>query len=198
MPRSFLAKSADDRVDLGLRVDVDAARRLVENDDLRVQRDALGDGDLLLVAAGEVRHDEVLARGLDVELLDGVLGDGAALRAVDEHVRFENLRSCGSEMLSLSDISSTSPHLPRSSETYTSPASMDFVTEWSGISLPSTKTLPLSGGGEAAGGERELGAARARQARDADDLALVHVQADVVDEARPASGAPRGTPRRRL
>ena len=41
-------------VDLALGADVDAARRLVEDQDVGVAREPLGDDDLLLVAAGEV------------------------------------------------------------------------------------------------------------------------------------------------
>ena len=42
---------AQDAVDFGLGADIDAARRLVEEDYLWVDREHLGDGDLLLVAA---------------------------------------------------------------------------------------------------------------------------------------------------
>ena len=44
-------------VDLVLRADVDAARRLVEDQDLAVPREPLRDDDLLLVAAGQVLDD---------------------------------------------------------------------------------------------------------------------------------------------
>ncbi len=41
---------------LGLRAHVDAARRLVEDEDLAVPHQPFGDDDLLLVAAGELPH----------------------------------------------------------------------------------------------------------------------------------------------
>ena len=58
---------AEDAVDLGLGADIDAAGRLIEKDDARVDRQHLGDGDLLLVAARERRHGVVDAAALEAE-----------------------------------------------------------------------------------------------------------------------------------
>ena len=60
----------DELVDLELRADVDAARRLVEQQDLRLRQQRLAEHDLLLVAAGK-RADRLLeARRLDAQFLD--------------------------------------------------------------------------------------------------------------------------------
>ena len=48
------ASSVDDRVDLVLGADVDAAGRLVEDQHVRIGEDPLAQHDLLLVAAGEL------------------------------------------------------------------------------------------------------------------------------------------------
>ena len=47
-----VGEPVDDRVDLVLRADVDAAGRLVEDQHVGVGEDPLGQHDLLLVAAG--------------------------------------------------------------------------------------------------------------------------------------------------
>ena len=61
----------DDVVDRGARADVDAAGRLVENDDFRLAQNALGDDDFLLVAARE------LVDPLPGDALDEKAGDAA-------------------------------------------------------------------------------------------------------------------------
>ena len=75
-------------MDLDLGADVDAARRLVEDQDPRLGREPLGQDDLLLVAAGE-RLDLLVDAGradvgLSVEL---PLGDRALGRGRDEEPR---------------------------------------------------------------------------------------------------------------
>ena len=62
-----LGELADEVVDGGLGADVDALGRLVQDDDLRPRGEPLGDHHLLLVAAGELGHLLVPARGLDRE-----------------------------------------------------------------------------------------------------------------------------------
>ena len=62
---------------LGLGADVDAAARLVEQDDRGVGRQHLADDDLLLVAAGERADHRAAAVGLDVDVAD---------RAVDQRL----------------------------------------------------------------------------------------------------------------
>src|SRR5271165_2601131 len=67
---AFRGQSPQEIVDFRLGADVDAARRLVAEEDLRTAEEPLGDDDLLLVAAGEVAHDLVDRRRLDAELFD--------------------------------------------------------------------------------------------------------------------------------
>ena len=85
MPTPLRREIAEDAVDLGLGADIDAAGRLVEEDDPRADRQHLGDGDLLLVAAGQRRDRIADAAAPEVEpvaedrrLLGFLLGvDGA-------------------------------------------------------------------------------------------------------------------------
>ena len=60
----------DERVDLRLGADVDAARRLVEDQDPALRRQPLGQHDLLLVAAGQPGGDGVEARGAHAQALE--------------------------------------------------------------------------------------------------------------------------------
>ena len=63
-------QAADQGVDLGLGADVDAAGRLVEEQDLGLDQEPAGEDALLLVAAGKARHRGVAAGGLDRRVLD--------------------------------------------------------------------------------------------------------------------------------
>src|SRR5687767_50783 len=57
----------DERLDLSLRADVDAARRLVEDEERRPRAEPPREEDLLLVSAGELADALVGARRLDPE-----------------------------------------------------------------------------------------------------------------------------------
>src|SRR5262249_30667990 len=61
---------AQQRMNLGLGADVDAASRLVDNEELRIGGEPFGDDDALLVAAGEEGRLLLDARRLDGELAD--------------------------------------------------------------------------------------------------------------------------------
>ena len=71
-------------MDLGLGADIDAARRLVEKDHLGVDREHLGDGHLLLVAARQVRDRLVDAAMFQVEPGAEALGLGCFAAIVDD------------------------------------------------------------------------------------------------------------------
>src|SRR5215831_20556936 len=58
----------DQFVNLALRADVDAARRLVEDDHLQFPQQPLRQYDLLLVAAAELRNRRLDRRSLDAQL----------------------------------------------------------------------------------------------------------------------------------
>ena len=68
------ASAFEQLVDLGLGADVDAARRLVEEQDVAVAQQPLGDDDLLLVAAREQPHLLPRRRRLDAQLVDVARG----------------------------------------------------------------------------------------------------------------------------
>ena len=71
-------------MDLRLGADVDAARRLVEDQQLRLVGEPFAEHDLLLVAAGKPARDLLERTRPDVELLDAVVGEPALGGAVDE------------------------------------------------------------------------------------------------------------------
>ena len=71
-------------VDLLLRADVDAARGFVEQQQARLQREPFADDDFLLVAAGEVERQLAVVRRLDAERRDHFLRDRAFLRVVEK------------------------------------------------------------------------------------------------------------------
>ena len=68
--RPSRGERGDEAVDLLLGADVDAARRLVDDDDARLDQHHLGEQELLLVAAGELARQQIAAPGADVEILD--------------------------------------------------------------------------------------------------------------------------------
>src|SRR5277367_4385044 len=70
----------DEFVQVGLRLDVDADRRLVDDEDLGLRRQPFGDRNLLLISAREIAHDLTERRRANVETRDE-RGDGAGLAA---------------------------------------------------------------------------------------------------------------------
>ena len=82
----------DDRVDLVLRADVDAAGGLVEDQHVGVGVDPLRQHDLLLVAAGELAGLRQHGRRLDVHALAVLVGDRVLLVVVDEAEPLELLQ----------------------------------------------------------------------------------------------------------
>ena len=78
----------DHRVDLQLGGDVDAARRLVEDDDRRAGHQPLGDDDLLLVAARQALDRRLGDRsGLDAQRCGHLAGAGGEAGVVDDAER---------------------------------------------------------------------------------------------------------------
>ena len=59
MPRPCAASCAQPRVDFALGADIDAARRLVEQQQPRIAEDLLGQHDLLLIAARQRADGDV-------------------------------------------------------------------------------------------------------------------------------------------
>src|SRR5690606_5357136 len=77
LPRDLM----DEAQDFGMRADVDAARRLVEDKEARVHCKPAREHHLLLVAARKLAHRLVCARRADVEQADIVLGQPLLLGA---------------------------------------------------------------------------------------------------------------------
>ena len=69
---AFVGEAADLGMDLGDGADIDAAGRLVEDDDRGILRQRLGDHDLLLIAAGEFDDARLAQQRGDLEPLDPV------------------------------------------------------------------------------------------------------------------------------
>jgi len=82
--RHALARElGDELLDLGLRPDVDAARRLVEDEEPGRRREPAREEHLLLVAAREVLDEPVGVGRAHVELGDVLLDDGILLFSRD-------------------------------------------------------------------------------------------------------------------
>ena len=80
---ALVGQPVDDRVDFIFGADVDAARRFVEDQHLRIGEQPLRQHDLLLVAAGQVAGHLVDAGRADVGLLAVVVGDVEFAHVVD-------------------------------------------------------------------------------------------------------------------
>jgi hypothetical protein len=72
--RSLRRRQVDEPVDVGLRADIDALRRLVEHEHPWRAAEPAGHHDLLLVAARQLADDRLRARRTHVELVDPHLG----------------------------------------------------------------------------------------------------------------------------
>ena len=79
-------KLAHQAMDLGFRADIDAARRLVHDQDARLGREPFRQADFLLIAARKLSDDLTDAARADIELFDAVVGENTLRLAVDEGV----------------------------------------------------------------------------------------------------------------
>ncbi len=82
--QALIGELADERLNLGLGADVDAARRLVEDQQLRIGAEPSREQDLLLIAAGKLANLLFGARSLDGETLHEAIDDFALARFVDD------------------------------------------------------------------------------------------------------------------
>ena len=76
-------------IDLGLGADVDAARRLVEEQDIAIARQPFGDDHLLLIAAGQQFHLLIGGGRADVEQPDEFLHRARAMSRFFKKTRSE-------------------------------------------------------------------------------------------------------------
>src|SRR5262249_9824450 len=81
---ALVGEFLDQHLDLGLGADIDAARRLVEDEQLGIHAEPAGEQDLLLIAAGELPDLLVPPRGLDVQPGDEPVDDRALARLIDD------------------------------------------------------------------------------------------------------------------
>ena len=75
-PRPGLQKFGEKLVDLDLGADVDAHRRLIEDEELGAMVQPFADDNLLLVTAGEARRGSIARRCLDLHVADLPVGGG--------------------------------------------------------------------------------------------------------------------------
>ena len=120
----LVGEPVDDRVDLVLGADVDAAGRLVEDQHVRVGEDPLRQHDLLLVAAGELAGDARDARRLDVHALRGSPRRPGTPRCRRPSRGGPACRGAAAEMLRLMSSIRFSPYRLRSSVAYAMPCRM--------------------------------------------------------------------------
>ena len=114
--RQALRGEVRDRpVDVGLRADVDAVRRLVEDQDPRLGGKPLREHDLLLVAAREAAHDLRRRGRLDPQLLHEPAGERGARAAAAGTRPGSDLGSTAIVVFCAIDIGWTSPWCSRSS-----------------------------------------------------------------------------------
>ena len=71
-------------MNFGPRADVDAARRLIENEHLRPGRQPSGDDDFLLIAAAQPPDRRLGAGRFDRKVANGALGERLPAAAADE------------------------------------------------------------------------------------------------------------------
>ena len=170
-------------VDLGFGADVDAARRLVHDQDLRVQRQPLGDDDLLLIAAGEVEHLLLDRRRAHAQRVDhpprqrplrAEAHDAEAAQPVEER-----------ERQVLADGQTEDQRLQLAIFRHQPDAEPDRVARRADadrLAVDEDLAAVVLVGAE--DGARDLGAARADQPGQPDDLAGADAERDVLEHDR--------------
>jgi hypothetical protein len=106
---TLLGQVAQDAVDLGLGADVDAPRRLVEEDHLRIDREQLGERHLLLIAARQARHAAAPIWPYLRRRDSPSLRASVASLVVDDAERARHLRRSSAETLAATDMSRNTP-----------------------------------------------------------------------------------------
>ena len=147
----------DDLVDLVLGADVDAAGRLVEDEQARAAQQPLADHHLLLVAAGQVldqRADEVA--GVDLHVAAGPLDRVAQPRALEQRgpSRRRSAAARAGAMLSAIGAPIIRPSARRSSVRKAMPRSMAACGVGRASGAPSTAIVPR---GERVEAEQDAG-----------------------------------------
>ena len=104
----------DEAIDLLLGADVDSARRLVDDDDARIELHHLGQQQFLLIAAGHLAGEQALVADADIETPDRLVERASSLARSTSGPR-RNFSSAASVRLVAIVSSSSRPLLLRSS-----------------------------------------------------------------------------------
>ena len=173
----------EESVHLGLGAHVDAAGGLVDDEELRLGREPLGEHDLLLVAAREGRDRVLLRARLHLEALRPLRGGGAFAGAVDEaepgqRVPQRQRRVAGDR--EVHDEPLLAPVLGHEADAGVDGGLRIPRTQRSAEQLDAAPVVAV----DAEHGPRDLGAAGADESGEGDDLAGAHLEVDVAEHAR--------------
>jgi hypothetical protein len=178
----LLRQVVEDAVDLLLRADVDAAGRLVEDEDVAVLQQPLGDDDLLLIAAREVLDRLARRRRPDAQPADELLRLGAHLARLDEARPLEALLHRADPDVGVDVLFQQQPEVL---------AVLGEIADAVTCGVRRTADPhPAPFEGDGAGGDRvgadegtgQLGASGAHQARQAEDFTAFQLQRDVLQQ----------------
>lgn len=177
---AFAGEVVDEALDLGLGADVDAPGGLVEQQDLGLQAEPAGQQDLLLVAAGEFADLLLGARGLDPQPLhedvdDAVLlgtGDDAGTGEAGHRGQHDVLadREAGHDAFGLAVLGQQADARPDGAGGGEAAQGASADAQFAGVQR--------EGAGQ---GLRGLTAAGAEESAEAEHLARVQRQGDVVE-----------------
>ena len=176
--------------DLG--ADIDAARRLVDDQYLRPERQPARQHDLLLIAAGEIADELVRARHADVEKLAVLLDQRVLLCRADEDA--VEMRSCAAIERLVADREREEQGLLLAVFRHEPDAVSDRIRgERDGDRLSLDRISARIERIGAEDGPRRLGPAGADEPGNAENLALAHRQRDIMefDGARIGARVPR-------
>ena len=178
IPKPSAASRAQQRVDLGLRGEVDAARRLVEQQHRRRREETPGEQRLLLVAAGERRdrHRRRRPRARRCRASPPAASSARAPRPIQPEAAADASRARRALMFSPTPRSGKIACALRSSGSSTRPASPRRGRIARRRTRCPRRAIAPGHGARARTGEREqeVRAAGADQPREADDLSATH------------------------
>ena len=182
-PIPSAASCADDRMHLGFGADVDAARRLVENQDRRVGVEPLAQHDLLLIAARQLGDFEIDRRRADREPCAEVAGGSPFQTCPNEAEAIEvatqnRQRNVGEDR-----------HRENQPELATVLGHIGDAEVHAIARRADCDRLAVEKDGsrrrrfDAEKGKSDIGAARADESGEAEDLAAVEIEGDAFENA---------------
>ena len=175
---ALVGEFLDERLDLGLGADVDAARRLVEDEQLGVGAQPARQQHLLLVAAGQLADLLLGARGLDRQARDEPVDDRALARLVDDAGAGESRQQRERDVLAHRHVGNDALDLAILGAE--ADAERDRVGRLAGRSgLAHQSNGAGVGRIGAENGARDFGPARSQQAGEPDDLSGAHLDARI-------------------